>query len=285
MKGGSLKPQEIKDFLEASYITNPDPFIGDYQLDSKLSNEYAKVYYNPKTKQAIVVHRGTSGLLDWGNNLAYALGAYELTDRYKQGKKTQEKAEKKYGKQNISTLGHSQGAILSRKLGGDTKEVINVNPAYKFETPLKNEYNIRSSTDVVSGLYAPIAEARKVLMPERAKKRDITIGSENKFDILGEHSYNILDRLDEDQIIGRGIKEIKKNYVIQSVIFKTPLWGQSNAEEWLFKHKLKNKGVDIKKNSLRYRQINPDYIEKKGYEKFITKKLGNGISFIITYKK
>ncbi|NBP02841.1 MAG: hypothetical protein EBU90_22540 [Proteobacteria bacterium] len=204
-KGGKLKAKEVKDFLGASYDKNPPSELDGYILDKELSSDTAKVYYNPETKQAVVVHRGTQGIADWGNNLAYAVGAYNLTSRYKKGKSVQDKAEKKYGKKNISTLGHSQGAILARKLGSDTKEVINVNPAYSGEKPAKNEYNIRSSTDVVSGLYAPVAKARATLTPSHSKKHDITIPSESTTDVLGEHSYNILDRLGEKEVgVGAG---------------------------------------------------------------------------------
>jgi hypothetical protein len=200
VKGGKRTANEIKDFLEASYQETPPEELDGFVLDKSLSSKTAKVYYNPNTNEAVVAHRGTKGMLDWGNNLAYALGYYDYTQRYKQGKSVQDKAEKKYGKQNISTLGHSQGAILSRKLGADTKEVINVNPAWMGEKPKKNEYNIRSSTDLVSGLYAPISTARSVLFPNYTLKHDILVPSKKTTDILGEHSYNILERLGDKEI-------------------------------------------------------------------------------------
>lgn len=207
IKGGKLKAKEVKDFLQASYEESPPNELDGYILDKSLSNATAKVYYNPQTNHAVVAHRGTKGALDWGNNLAYALGAYEYTSRYKQGKSVQDKAEKKYGKSNISTLGHSQGSVLARKLGTDTKEVINVNPAYSGERPAKNEYNIRSSTDVVSGLYAPVAKTREYLFPKYSGKHDIIIPSKSATDVLGEHSYRILDRLGEKEIgVGAGNK-------------------------------------------------------------------------------
>jgi hypothetical protein len=97
-------------------------------------------------------------------------------------------------------------------LGADTKEIINVNPAYAFEKPKKNEYNIRSSSDVVSGLYAPVAKTRQGLFPNYSKKRDITIPTQSATDILGEHSYNILDRLEDSEIgVGAGIKISSNN--------------------------------------------------------------------------
>ena len=154
-------------------------------------------------------HRGTKGLADWGNNLAYTVGAYNLTDRYKKGKKIQEDAEKKYGKQNISTIGHSQGAVLSRKLGSKSKEIINVNPAYLGEKPQKNEYNIRSTGDVVSQLYKPIATARSILYPKYSAKHDISIDSQS-FNPIVEHNAKILDRLDAQQEIGACKRKSKK---------------------------------------------------------------------------
>jgi hypothetical protein len=205
--GGKLKADEIKGFVNESYEKNPKSNLGDWILDTELSNDNAKVYYNPNTGEAVVTHRGTQGASDWGNNAAYALGAYKFTDRYKQGKKVQDKTEKKYGKKNISTLGHSQGAILARELGADTKEIINVNPAYSFEKPKKNEYNIRSENDVVSSAYAPVAKAREVLFPEYAKKHDIKIPSESVTDVLGNHSADVLDKLGDQEIgVGAGKK-------------------------------------------------------------------------------
>ena len=204
LSGGKMKANEIADFIDASYSKNPPKELDGFLLDSKLSTATAKVYYNPNTGEARVIHRGTEGLKDWGNNLAYLAGAYELTDRYKQGKKVQDLAEKKYGKKNISTLGHSQGAVLARKLGADTKEVINVNPAFKGEVPKKNEYNIRASADVVSGLYAPVAKVRSILTPGTSKKHDITIKADS-YNPLKEHSADILGRLGDKEIgVGAG---------------------------------------------------------------------------------
>lgn len=214
IEGEGLKPNEIKSLLDASYQDKPSSKIGDWQLDDKLSTSTAVVYYNPITDEAVVAHRGTQGVTDWLNNAAYALGAYELTPRYKEAKKVQNEAERKYGKKNISTLGHSQGSVLARKLGADTKEVINVNSPYLGENQPKNEYNIRSSSDVVSSSYAPVSAVKKVLFPKYSKKHEISIPSKS-LNPLVEHSYDILDRLDQDKIIGvgSGLKTKKPRFV------------------------------------------------------------------------
>jgi hypothetical protein len=202
-KGGKLRATEVRNLLDASYQDEPPQNIGDWVLDNGLSNQYGKVYYKPDGS-AVVAHRGTDTTLkDWGNNLAYAMGNYENTDRYKQGKSIQDQAESKYGAKNISTLGHSQGSILSRKLGKNTKEIINVNPAYRGEVPLANEYNVRSSKDVVSSLYAPVSKISKLLYPTYTSKHSITVPTDKSFDVLGNHSYEILNKLG-DQEIGDG---------------------------------------------------------------------------------
>ena len=276
IEGGKLSAPEIKSFVSASYIDHPDPTIDDWLLDTKLSNETAKVYYNPKQKRAVVIHRGTQGLSDWGNNLAYMLGGYEMTDRYKMGKDTQNRAEKKYGAKNISTLGHSQGAILARKLGANTKEIITVNPAYKFEKPLPNEFVIRSSSDVVSGAYAPVAAARSVLMPKKSQNRDITIPSENRFDVLGEHSSDILDRLPKDQMIGAGPKAHLSKQTISDEDFAAMLEGKIPFPTDKQKRKPKGRPVQMEFDEIEDEATGKTYT-KEQYKSIIAKDKLNSI--------
>lgn len=198
--GGSVKVKHVKRFIESSYSDKPENNIDQYIMDKDLSNEYAKTYNDPKTGHTVVVHRGTSGASDWGNNMAYTGGVYKMTDRYKNAKKLQDKANEKYGKENISTLGHSQGAILARELGKGGKEVISLNPAFMAESEGKNEHTIRSGSDVVSGM-----KGLKNMVFGNKNNNNTTIKSNNPFDVLGEHSSDILDRLDPEQIIGSGI--------------------------------------------------------------------------------
>jgi fermentation-respiration switch protein FrsA (DUF1100 family) len=189
MAGGALSINHIKKMLKASYKDAPER-IDDFILDKQLSGQYGVVYFNPRTGQAVVVHRGTKEAMDWTNNAMYALGMYKYTNRYKTGLQMQRKAEKKYGAKNITTLGHSQGAILARELGQNTKEIITLNPAYKGEKPLKNEYNIRSSGDLVSvGLHGT------------RRGHDLLIGSKG-FNPLDEHMIDILNRVDQNKMFG-----------------------------------------------------------------------------------
>ena len=74
--GGKLSSKYIQDFLSKSYDQAKDApnEIGDFVKDKSLSGQRGQVYHNPKTGQAVVVHRGSSGIHDWGNNLKMALG-------------------------------------------------------------------------------------------------------------------------------------------------------------------------------------------------------------------
>jgi hypothetical protein len=207
LKGGFIGYSDLNSVIDETYNQTPAENINGYQIDPTISNDYGKVYHNKNTNHTIISHRGTSGASDWLNNGAYALGQYEKTNRYKTGKAIQDQAELKYGSQNTSTVGHSQGAILARKLGAKSKEIINVNPAYLGERPLQNEYTVRSSGDLVSRLYQPVALARRILYPNYSKKRDITIKSNRYFNpvnkILKEHSADILKRVRGS--VGRGV--------------------------------------------------------------------------------
>ena len=88
MKGGSLKPQEIRDFRQASYEKDAPLNIDGYVLDEKLSNLYGKVYVNEESKKVILAFRGT-GMenlgTDWINNLIFLVSqpGYKLTPRYR----------------------------------------------------------------------------------------------------------------------------------------------------------------------------------------------------------
>ena len=59
MKGGSLKPHEVKGFLQASYEKDAPMNIDGYVLDTQLSNLYGKVYVNDESKKIILAFRGT----------------------------------------------------------------------------------------------------------------------------------------------------------------------------------------------------------------------------------
>jgi hypothetical protein len=218
MEGGRLSTQNLKGLLDASYDPKKKQ-VGDFVLDKELSSGTSKVYRNPETGQVVVAHRGTAGITDWGNNAVYALGgkeAYKLTSRYKEAEKVQRRAEKKYGASNVSTIGHSQGGLQSELLGGRSKEIITLNKATRpFESNRnKNQFDVRSDRDVVSGLN-PFA---------KKSKKDVNIKAQS-FNPLTEHSGDVLDRLDKNRQIGKGIYIKGCSRIMGGVIPATPQKG------------------------------------------------------------
>ena len=198
--GGALSSKDLKGLLNASYQGNTN--VGDFILDKGLSTSTSKVYHNPKNNQTVVAHRGTEGLVDWGNNIVYALGgksAYKMTPRYKEAEAVQKKAESKYGAKNVSTIGHSQGGLQSELLGGESKEIITLNKETRpFEkNKNQNQTDVRSRRDIVSALNPFGSKSSK----------DIEIQGET-YNPLTEHTADILDRLDENQMIGEGIRKM-----------------------------------------------------------------------------
>ena len=210
MKGGSLKPQELKDFLQASYETNAPKTIDNYILDDKLSNLYGKVYVNEALKKVVLAFRGT-GMenlgTDWINNLIFLVSdpGYKLTPRYQTALKMYKGAIKKYKGFKFELIGHSQSGVIVNNLCSDkVNNCISLNPAYKNAYLKNNEYIIRSTGDVVSKLTAPKKALNSLLYPKWTKKHMINI--ENKTgNPITEHKVDILDRLNPNMIIGKGV--------------------------------------------------------------------------------
>jgi len=189
MTGGNLSSKELNELLDASYNNKVENVEG-FTKDKSLSTKTSKVFVNPQTGQTVVAHRGTEGASDWLNNAAYVLGnttAYKMTPRYKEAKKVQKNAEKKYGRENISTIGHSQGGLQAELLGSKGKETITVNKATRpfGNVSSKNQTDISSSGDLVSS-FNPFQS-----FSNKGKTHVIKAKTRNP---LTEHSYDILKR-------------------------------------------------------------------------------------------
>ena len=206
IKGGKLSSSTFKNLLGASYDKKQKSIDG-FNQDTSLSTNTSKVYYNPQTGQTVVAHKGTSGFTDWFNNAAYAVGGetlYKTTPRYKEAKRVQKDAEKKYGRENISTIGHSQGGLQAELLGKKGDEIITLNKATRpfSNTKQSNQTDVRTSGDYVSAL--------NPFQP----RSDITIRSPT-YNPLTEHSVDVLDRLKPDRMIGgmlvRSFRNRKEN--------------------------------------------------------------------------
>jgi hypothetical protein len=75
----------------------------------------------------------------------------------------------------------------------------------------------------------------------------------------------------------------KKNYIVQSIVFKN--MSIDECIKFCIEHKYKYNKVDYKKNGvIRIRQYTPSYLKTKGYNEYTTHKINNNISLIIVYK-
>ena len=132
-----------------------------------------------------------------------ALGLYDYTNLAKKAKLTQKQVEDKYGAANLTSIGHSQSGEITRKNAKKSKQIINVNSAYvptwKYN---KIKISIRSGGDLVS-LPKWKDDLFTSLFYKNRSKNDITIPTHNKFNVLGNHSPRVLDKLDPDLKIGK----------------------------------------------------------------------------------
>jgi len=182
-KGGNIDNHELAKFVDAGYKTKSEAEnVDGYVLDKELSTKRDKVYYDPNTGKAVHTIAGTDKAKDWSNNLLIPLGLHQYSNRYKNAEKIQKEANKKYGKDNLSLVSHSQSGniaqnLAKKKLVGD--ENITLNPAIIGSHNPKLKV-VKSSGDVVSALTF-------------TNKKDKVIKSKT-WNPLTEHSTKILTR-------------------------------------------------------------------------------------------
>ena len=198
IQGRAISIGDLKTALDKSYSTTKvKTGFGDFQVDSELTTKETQTYVNSKTGQVLVVHRGTQGLRDVFTDIAYTATGYK-GKRFKDANKIQKKAESKYGAENISTLGHSLGSLVSSDVGSNSKEIINYNkPIIPWSRKRENEYNISTENDPFSWFHKP-----------KKTEKHIKIES-NTVNPIQEHSINQLDKLENEMMIGEGIRKMK----------------------------------------------------------------------------
>ena len=235
-KGGKISAPDLKGLLKQSYNSKTPKDYKDYEVDRELSGQRVQVYKKKGSDEVFVVHRGTQGIHDWGNDLK-ALAGYDISksDRFKHAEKIQKQAEKKYGAKNISTLGHSLSGKIASDVGKDSKEIITLNkfipPAdalNPFRKTPSNEYDIRSSLDPVSALLPFDSGSKKYTIPSRS------------FNPIAEHKTDVLDAVPKDTMYGRGQLEKMKVKQLKDIIKKMP----KTSDRFLLKGKKKKDLVD-----------------------------------------
>jgi hypothetical protein len=263
MEGDGLPTEDVKKLLKKSYDNKVSNYK-KYKVDKKLSTDKAQVYFNPELNKAVVVHRGTADLKDWGTNVLMSMGIKDA--RYKHAKRIQNKAEKKYGKENIITMGHSQGARWAEKFGRDTDEVITLN---KPTLPLdlitgdvvpENQTDVKTTRDPVS-----------FLRPLQKGNEEVTIQSSFLSNPLSEHSIDVLDRLEEKNIGTDPLEE--KNVDTEKVGTGTPYDITNYTKRQAKKLKVKVKPSKRKNKKIDVFDLNDKYIVSigaAGYKDFPT---------------
>jgi hypothetical protein len=207
IKGGKVEVKYLNKLLNESYksknksATNIDD---RYYLDSELSTDKTKVYVDKNTNDIMMVNRGTSDFKDVMTDAKMLFGYNDK--RFNEPKEILGKIKQKYTDKNIDLLGHSLGAKIAETLGNDS-QVKNVITLNKPTTPKdliqkskinSKQYDIRTTGDLVSAL-----------QPFQTDQNDIIISSETK-NPYTEHKIDTLDRLDQDLVIGTGLKGLNE---------------------------------------------------------------------------
>jgi len=197
LRGGKISAKLLKQLFEKDDFTD----IGDYKMDKDLSTEWVRVLHNPKTNHTIVVHRGSAEWMDIIYDAMLGVG-YKNNKRFKESKRIQGEAEKKYGTSNMSVVGSSLGATLSENYGKNAGEIITsgkpVTPLDLImgKTPHKTQHDVRTHTDIIS-----------FLKPLQKHENDITVKSIDPKDPvkshLGKHTMEaVMDKHGDDIEIG-----------------------------------------------------------------------------------
>jgi hypothetical protein len=207
IKGGKISVSAMNKLLNESYKSKDKTGanIDDrYYLDPELSTDKTKVYIDKNTNDITMVNRGTSDFKDVMTDAKLLFGYNDK--RFNEPKDILGKIKQKYTDKNIDLLGHSLGAKIAETLGDDprVKNVITLN---KPTTPKdliqkskinSKQYDIRTTGDLVS-----------VLQPFQTGQNDIVISSETK-NPYTEHKIDTLDRLDQNLVIGTGLKGLNE---------------------------------------------------------------------------
>ncbi len=190
-----LSRGNLETMLGNTYKSNSEGGgIDSYSLDPTLSDNRVKVYYDPNTKHTVVAHRGSASAQDWVENAMYSIGIKRGAN-YKHSREMQKKAEAKYGSENLTTIGHSKGAMHAQEFGqkGDIvtlNKPVNVTDALHYKVP-KYQTDYRGEGDVVSALRGAQGGKKAVILKKPKGKKASWNPIKN---ILNEHATETLSR-------------------------------------------------------------------------------------------
>jgi hypothetical protein len=140
--------------LKEGYKSKNKDNLNGYVLDRKLSDHNNKIYYDPTNKKLLHNVVGSHNLSDWVNNAKLAIGfGFKESKRYKDSHKKLRQAKEKYGINDATVVGHSQGGFTASNIASKNDKVITFNKAAVGQTIKKNERAYRTD-DLVSVLNA-----------------------------------------------------------------------------------------------------------------------------------
>jgi len=74
-------------------------------------------------------------------------------------------------------------------------------------------------------------------------------------------------------------------YKVQSIVFEKDMIDFQGALDWVIAHGDKVKKIDETDTQFRFRQLDPNYLKRRGYTEFRTKRLNDVVSLILAYQK
>jgi len=190
----------LEQILKNTYEpTDKTGAVGSYVEDKNLSDKLVRVYNDPTTNHTVVAHRGSAEAQDWKENLLYAFG-FRGGKNYRHARGVQRAAESKYGTSNLTTVGHSKGALHAQDFGqkGDIvtlNKPVNIHDAIHYKVP-KYQTDYRGETDPVS-ILRPLQRGKKAVTLTKDKstfKRIKKVVMNPISSILQEHATDTLQR-------------------------------------------------------------------------------------------
>lgn len=192
--GGKISNDDLHHFIHSSYRKGAS--YKDWYINPSLSDSSVQVYWNGR--DAVVVHRGSQDTQDWKENALTAVGIKSGQPRLEHSRKIQKEAEKKYGANNVITIGHSKGAFHAEEVGQNSREIYTLNKPVTpydllYKKVPKKQTDIKTTFDPVS-----------VLRPLQQGNEYQNIFSKT-LNPLKEHVGSVLNRINPKKMWGKGI--------------------------------------------------------------------------------
>jgi len=139
--------------------------------DKKLSSGNQKIFFNPSTNSLLFNIAGSHNIADFAyTDPLLAVGKLKCTNRYKDAKKTLEKAKDIYNPTTTTVTGHSLGGSIGSGIASKGDRFVGFNAGYTIGQPTRSKHGMhqqyRTEGDLVSVLGA---NARKIKTLEGPK--------------------------------------------------------------------------------------------------------------------